>query len=63
MLLLASLAIHVLGPSAVRALGWGPDSWAYQIKVGLKEGTELAGWVLLLPPLARLALDPRSAAP
>jgi cytochrome bd-type quinol oxidase subunit 2 len=62
-LLLASLAIHVLGPSAVRALGWGPDSWAYQIKVGLKEGTELAGWVLLLPPLARLALDPRSAAP
>jgi hypothetical protein len=62
-LLLASLAIHVLGPSAVRALGWGPDSWAYQVKVALKEGSELAGWVLLLPPLARLALDPRSAAP
>jgi hypothetical protein len=62
-LLLASLAIHVLGPSAVRALGWGPDSWAYQIKVGLKEGSELAGWVLLLPPLARLALDPRPATP
>jgi hypothetical protein len=62
-LLLVSLAIHVLGPSAVRALGWGPDSWAYQIKVGLKEGTELAGWVLLLPPLARLALHPRPATP
>jgi hypothetical protein len=58
-LLIASLAIHVLGPHVVRALGWGPDSWAYQIKVGLKEGTELAGWVLLLPPLARLALEPR----
>jgi hypothetical protein len=58
-LLLVSLAIHVLGPHAVRALGWGPDSWAYQVKVGLKEGTELAGWVLLLPPLARLALQPR----
>ena len=63
MLLLASLAIHVLGPHVVRALGWGPDSWAYQIKVGLKEGSELAGWVLLLPPLAKLALDPRPAAP
>jgi hypothetical protein len=62
-LLLASLAIHVLGPHVVRALGWGPDSWAYQIKVGLKEGSELAGWVLLLPPLAKLALDPRPAAP
>jgi hypothetical protein len=61
-LLLASLAIHVLGPHAVRALGWGPDSWAYQVKVGLKEGSELAGWVLLLPPLARLALGPRPAA-
>ncbi len=59
-MLLASLAIHVLGPSAVRALGWGPDSWAYQVKVGLKEGSELAGWVLLLPPLARLALEPRT---
>jgi cytochrome bd-type quinol oxidase subunit 2 len=58
-LLLASLAIHVLGPHVVRALGWGPDSWAYQVKVGLKEGSELAGWVLLLPPLARLALQPR----
>lgn len=60
-LLIASLAIHVLGPHAVRALGWGPDSWAYQIKVGVKEGSELAGWVLLLPPLARLAVGPRSA--
>jgi hypothetical protein len=56
-LLIASLAIHVLGPHVVRALGWGPGSWAYQIKVGLKEGSEMAGWVLLLPPLARLALD------
>jgi hypothetical protein len=62
-LLIASLAIHVLGPHAVRALGWGPDSWAYQVKVGLKEGSELAGWVLLLPPLARLARGPRPAVP
>lgn len=54
-LLFGSLAIHVFGPAAVRALGWSPDSWAYQVKVALKEGTELAGWVLLVPSLARLA--------
>jgi hypothetical protein len=53
-LLFASLAIHVVGPSVVRALGWGPNGWGYQIKVALKEGTELAGWVLLVPALARL---------
>lgn len=63
-LLMGSLAIHVLGPHVVRALGWGPDGWAYQVKVALKEGSELAGWVLLLPPLARLALRrPPAVAP
>jgi hypothetical protein len=52
--LFASLAIHVLGPHVVHALGWGVDSWAYQVKVGLKEGTELGGWVLVVPGLLRL---------
>jgi hypothetical protein len=54
-LLFGSLAIHVFGPGAVRAFGWSADSWAYQVKVALKEGTELAGWVLLVPALGRLA--------
>jgi len=51
--LAGSYAIHVLGPDAVRALGWGTDSWAYQVKVGLKEGTELSGWLLLVLALWR----------
>ncbi|HUA49254.1 MAG TPA: hypothetical protein VMA77_28720 [Solirubrobacteraceae bacterium] len=52
--LAGSYAVHVLGPDAVRALGWGTDSWAYQVKVGLKEGTELSGWVLLVVALWRV---------
>jgi hypothetical protein len=54
-LLFASLGIHVFGPTVVRALSWPPTGWAYQVKVALKEGSELAGWVLLVPALARLA--------
>jgi len=53
-LLCLSLVIHVAGPKAVSALGWSPTSLAFQVKVGLKEGTELAGWLLLLTGLARL---------
>jgi hypothetical protein len=55
----AALAVHVLGHAAVQAVGWGPDRWGYQIKVGAKEGLELAGWTLLVPALARLALERR----
>jgi hypothetical protein len=59
--LLASLGIHVVGPHVVHALGWGTDSWAYQVKVGLKEGTELAGWVLVVPGLWRLLSSSRAS--
>jgi hypothetical protein len=44
----SSYAVHLLGPAVVRALGWGTDSLGYQVKVGLKEGTELSGWALLV---------------
>jgi hypothetical protein len=53
-LLLCSAGIHVVGPTVVERLGWGPNGWGYEVKVALKEGTELAGWVLLVPALARL---------
>jgi len=53
--LLVSFGIHVFGPHIVHALGWGTDSWAYQIKVGLKQGTELAGWLLVVWGLWRVA--------
>jgi hypothetical protein len=46
--LVSSYALHVLAPTVVRVLGWGTDSLAYQVKVGLKEGTELSGWLLLV---------------
>lgn len=51
--LTGSYVVHILGPDAVRALGWGTDSWAYQVKVGLKEGLELSGWLLLVFALWR----------
>jgi hypothetical protein len=54
-LLCVSLAIHVAGPHVVRALGWSPYGVAFQVKVALKEGSELGGWVMLLTGLARLA--------
>lgn len=54
-LLMSSLVIHVVGPSAIDALGWSPLSWQYQVKVALKEGLELAGWVVMVPVLLRLA--------
>lgn len=58
--LVLSFAIHILGPHIVHALGWGSDSWAYQIKVALKGGTELAGWLLVASGLWRLVLSDRA---
>jgi hypothetical protein len=52
----ASLVVHVVGHEAVRAVGWGPETWGYQLKVAFKEGLELAGWALLVPTLVRLAV-------
>jgi hypothetical protein len=51
-LLVLSAAIHVLGPPALAALGWGPGAWEYQVKIALKEATEIAGWILLASGLA-----------
>jgi hypothetical protein len=62
-LLVCSLGIHIVGPTIVRSLGFEPTGWAYQIKVAVKEGTELAGWVLLVPALARLARSQMAAPP
>jgi hypothetical protein len=44
--LVASLVVHVVGPSALAAFGWHAGDWQYQIKIAVKEGTELAGWIL-----------------
>lgn len=53
--LAVSFVIHVFGAHVVEALGWGTGSWPYQVKVALKEGMELAGWLLVLTVLLRLS--------
>jgi hypothetical protein len=62
-LLVVSLAIHVLGPAAVRAAGWSEHGMAYQVKIGLKEGFELGGWLMVTPAIARRAWSARGEHP
>jgi hypothetical protein len=46
-----SLVVHLLGPPLLARLGWGPDDWAYQVKVVVKQGSELGGWTLVAAAL------------
>ena len=48
----ASLALHEIGGWLMDRLGVVPDSWAFQIKLALKHGTEAAGWFLVALGLA-----------
>jgi len=50
--LAVSLALHELGPPLLRALGWDADSWAYQVKIALKESVAFAGWMFVAWALA-----------
>jgi len=63
LVLIVAYVVHVLGARVVEALGWGSGSWVYQVKVGIKEGAELAGWLLVVVALTRLtrARSARSA--
>jgi hypothetical protein len=45
-MLVLSFAIHVVGGPALAHLGWGGQSWPYQVKVAVKEGAEISGWML-----------------
>jgi hypothetical protein len=58
LLLGASLAIHRLGPHALMALGYGRDGWEYQVKVALKEATQVGGWILVTTGVAAAAVRP-----
>lgn len=51
-LLVLSALIHRLGPPFLSALGWGPTAWEYQVKIAIKEATEIAGWILLASGVA-----------
>jgi hypothetical protein len=59
--LFVSYTIHIFGMAVMHALGWASDSWGYQARAALKEGMELAGWLLLVLALWRLAAAPSSA--
>jgi hypothetical protein len=56
-LLCASVVCHALGTGFTSLVGWTSEGWDYQVKVALKEGLELAGWVLVLPALAALGVS------
>jgi hypothetical protein len=45
-MLVVSFAIHVVGGRALAHLGWGGDTWPYQVKVAIKEAAEISGWML-----------------
>jgi hypothetical protein len=60
--LFVSVTFHIVGPWVVHALGRGKGSWAYEIKASLKESTELAGWMLVVPGLWRLHRGRQAAA-
>jgi len=42
-----SLAVHMGGPTVLARAGWPEHSWEYQVKIAIKECTELAGWALI----------------
>jgi hypothetical protein len=46
--------MHAFGTDAVTALGYGVDSWLYQLNVAVKHASELAGWFVVSAGLASL---------
>jgi hypothetical protein len=52
-LLAASLALHEIGEWLMERLGASSDSVTYQLKLAVKHGTEVAGWLLVALGLAR----------
>lgn len=50
-----SFVLHAVGTRVLSAFGYGPDSWAYQVKVVLKHSGELGGWLLVAGGLVVLA--------
>jgi hypothetical protein len=59
-LLVISFLLHVFGERLMASLGLSnPAGWAYQVKVVIKHGTEVAGWLLVALGLLRLGLPGR----
>jgi hypothetical protein len=47
-----AFVVHGVGEKIVADLGYGPETWAYQIKAVVKHIGELAGWALVAGGLA-----------
>jgi hypothetical protein len=46
-LLIAAVLVDVIAPALLERGGWDVGAWPHELKVVLKEGTQLAGWVLI----------------
>jgi hypothetical protein len=57
--LVLAFVVHGAGEWIVAQLGYGPDTWAYQIKAVVKHSGELTGWALVAGGLLLAALRPR----
>ena len=53
--LLCSLALHKLAPHVLTHYGYGPGDWPWEVKVSLKESSELFGWALICAALLAVA--------
>jgi hypothetical protein len=58
-LLVASYCLRLLGGQVASHLGWDRTSWPYQVKVSLKEGSEVGGWILIAAGLWLAAMQAR----
>jgi hypothetical protein len=59
-LLVVSFLLHLFGEHLMASLGLSnPAGWAYQVKLVIKHGTEVAGWLLIALGLFRLGLPGR----
>jgi hypothetical protein len=61
--LVAAFLVHGVGEKLVAELGYGPDTWPYQLKAAVKHTGELAGWALVAGALALALPRPRDRAP
>lgn len=49
--LVLSLLLHKIAPHVLAHYGYGPGDWPYEVKVSLKESSELCGWILIATSL------------
>jgi hypothetical protein len=54
--LVLALIVHGIGEKIVAMLGYGPQTWAYQLKAVVKHSGELAGWVLVAAGLSSIVV-------